>query len=464
MGDLGGAPALRADGTPPVEGKGRTAEGLTPNAILDPVILRFAVLTYLVVLPVGQLFAIPFNGTTATGSDVFLALVLLAGLIELGRMSGPYFAGRVENLPLLPGRSSFHMAALFSISFSIWVALGSTWGSHPRYAMAKGLAFAALGLGALAILWCGARWGRAADAWLLGTAVCLAVTWFGALLGPEALQARVFYSGGSIRGLPMPRLSGPFPHPNMFGDYLVVSGAILWARWSAVREVLGWGAVVAAWLLTGTLLLTVSSAWLGAGVLLTGIGLITMRQRDGRLSLRWKRPAPFVLVVIGIILFTMTLAGLVLPMGVEVAGLSITGSGIRPSIWASALEAFKEAPIGGVGASPFLAIAADPLDGTGVANSWDAHNVYLSILAQFGLVGATLFAGAVLMPVRTLVREGTTRRHVVLVIAVLAVGVHGIAIANEDFRHLWALLGLIALAGVPRWAQAQWWKEEGPQE
>ena len=114
MGDLGGAPALRADGTPPVEGKGRTAEGLTPKAILDPVILRFAVLTYLVVLPVGQLFAIPFNGTTATGSDVFLALVLLAGLIEVGRMSGPYFAGRVESLPLLPGR----MPLVFGITAS----------------------------------------------------------------------------------------------------------------------------------------------------------------------------------------------------------------------------------------------------------------------------------------------------------------------------------------------------------
>ena len=61
--------------------------------------------------------------------------------------------------------------------------------------------------------------------------ICLVVTWFGVLLGPEALQARVLYGGGSIQGLPMPRVSGPFPHPNMFGDYLVVSGAIFWTRW-----------------------------------------------------------------------------------------------------------------------------------------------------------------------------------------------------------------------------------------
>ena len=354
--------------------------GGTANAILDPVILRFAVLTYLVVLPVGHLVALPVAGTTVTGSDVFLALVLLSGLIELGRMSGPYLSGRVERLPLLRGQAAFHIAVLFLMAFSLWVALGSTWSSYPRYAIAKGWVFAALGLGALAILWCGARWGRAADAWLLGTLICLFVTWFGVLLGPDALQARVLYGGGSIRGLPVLRVSGPFPHPNMFGDYLVVSGAILWARWSVLRDVLGRGAVAAAWLLAGTLLMTVSSAWLGAGVLLTGMGLLTMRQRDGRLAIEKKRPSPFIFLVTGITLFTMTLGGLLLPMGVDVAGLSITGSGIRPSIWASALETFQEAPIGGVGARPSIAVAADPLDGTSAMSSWDAHNVYLSIL------------------------------------------------------------------------------------
>jgi len=52
----------------------------------------------------------------------------------------------------------------------------------------------------------------------------------------------------------------------------------------------------------------------------------------------------------------------------------------------------------------------------------------------------------------------------VLLVALLAAGIHGVAIANEEFRHLWALLGLVGLAGVPQWAQGQWWKEEGSQE
>ena len=40
-----------------VQGADPTGEGTSPNTILDPVILRFAVLTYLVVLPVGHLVA-----------------------------------------------------------------------------------------------------------------------------------------------------------------------------------------------------------------------------------------------------------------------------------------------------------------------------------------------------------------------------------------------------------------------
>jgi hypothetical protein len=454
MGDVGASPVRGAEGT---------TESPAPTAIPDPVILRFALLTYLVVLPMGHLFTVPINGTWATGSDAFLALALLAGIIDLLRIRGPYRTGG-EDFPVLPGRRAFHVAALFILAFSVWVTLSATWSSYPTYAVTKGLAFAALGMGALAILWCGAAWAQAADAWLLGTLICLVVTWVGVLLGPDAFQARLLHEGGSIRGLPMPRVSGPFPHPNMFGDFLVVSGAILWARWDAVREAWGWAAVGAAWLLAGTLVVTVSSAWLGAGVLLTAMGLLTMRQRDGGPSVQLRRPAPVIFVVTGVILFTMTLAGLVLPMSVEVAGLSITGSGIRPVIWGSAMEAFLGAPLGGVGASPVLAVAADPLGSTSSAALWDAHNIYLSILGQFGLVGAALFGGAFAVLARTLVREGTTRRHAVLVVALLAVGVHGVAIANEEFRHLWALLGLVGLAGVPQWAQGQWWKEEGSQE
>ena len=95
----------------------------------------------------------------------------------------------------------------------------------------------------------------------------------------------------------------------MFKDYLVVSGAILWERRSALRERWGRGAVEAASLVAATLLTTVSSAWLGADVLLTAIGLLTMRQRDRPFTSQWKRPGPVIFVVTGIILFTMNSGG-----------------------------------------------------------------------------------------------------------------------------------------------------------
>ena len=182
-----------------VKGGGSTVTDSSLKTIFDPVVLRFAVLTYLVVLPVGHLVAIPVSGTMAAGSDFFLALVLLAGVVEIGRVSRPYFTGKVEKVPLLSGHGAFHMAAFLMIAFSAWVALGALWGLDPNYAIAKGLAFAALSMGALAIVWCGVGWEKAADAWLLGTAVCLIVTWFGVLVGPEVLQERVSYGGGSIR-------------------------------------------------------------------------------------------------------------------------------------------------------------------------------------------------------------------------------------------------------------------------
>ena len=344
-----------------------TADPVGLRPVMDPNILRYAALAYVVVLPIGQLLRFPVNGTVVTASDWFLGVVILAGVVELSRMSGHYLRNHGGDLPLLPGMGTFHFAAPLFMAFSAWVALGVVWGAYPDYAAAKGLTFAALALGALAILHGGADWGRVADAWILGTVLCLCVTWVGALVGPEVVRSQVIFGSESIRGPPVPRMSGPFVYPNVFGEYLVVSAALLWARWTGVRRKWGRGASVVAWVLAVTLLLTSSSAWLAAGVLMISFGLLTIRRRQGRPTLDRKRPAPFLFLFGGVVLFTVTLAGLVVPLGVDIAGLSIAGSGLRPIIWASAWDAVKDALIGGVGASPYLATIADPLAPTVVS-------------------------------------------------------------------------------------------------
>ncbi len=136
----------------------------TRESILDPVVLRYTVMTYLVVLPVGHLYSVSVFGAMATLSDFFLGIILLAGFAELDRMIPHYRARRKEQTPLLPAHRAFHAAAFLFMAFSGWVALGGLWGFHPGYAVTKGVAYMALGLGALAIVWCGAEWNKAADA------------------------------------------------------------------------------------------------------------------------------------------------------------------------------------------------------------------------------------------------------------------------------------------------------------
>ena len=48
-----------------------------------------------------------------------------------------------------------------------------------------------------------------------------------------------------------------------------------------------------------------------------------------------------------------------------------------------------------------------------------------------------------------LFRQVSSRGHMALVAAVIAIAVHGMFVASEDFRHLWAFIGLIGLAGIP---------------
>ncbi|RMH12956.1 MAG: hypothetical protein D6701_12865, partial [Gemmatimonadetes bacterium] len=238
----------RATYAPGVDGPSEAGAGAGETAAappgLDPALppprpwrpgsgaLRATAALYLAMLPLGHFITLPYQGTWVALSDVFLGLLLVVaavtGLLHLaGALRGP------GEHPLLPGFRVLHLAVLLLVLFAAWVAVGSAWGFHPGYARAKGLGFAALAGGIVAIAWSGASWKRLADAWLVGTVLSLAVVWLPLFLGPRWLQESVVYFGGAVEGLPFPRARGPFYHPNMFGDYLVISAAILWARWPA---------------------------------------------------------------------------------------------------------------------------------------------------------------------------------------------------------------------------------------
>ncbi len=418
-----------------------------PVPVHDPKHLRVAVFVYLAILPLSHLVSFYVWGARATLADPALLMLLAVALFELGRL-GP--AALKHPSPLPPPRMTvvFHAVALLLVGFGVWAAVTSVWGVSPEYAHAKGAAYLALALGAVAILWCGADWRKAVDAWLLGTLLSLLVLWIPAFVGPDVLSTRVIHMGFSVGGLPVPRVQGPFFHPNMFGDYLVVSGALLWARWDDLRHDWTWLPLAGAFLLVVTLGLTASTAWLGAGVLLAMLGLAQIR--GSRKPGSHLEAVPAALIASGVLLFVMTLMVVLLPVDIVLGDATLVTGGFRPRIWESVLPVILGSPLAGVGASPWVASAVDPMAVGGGLAYWDAHNIYLSVMAQFGVAGLALLTTAIVLLVREVLREGATRARIALLTALLAVSAHGVAIASEDFRHLWALLGLVGLAGLPR--------------
>lgn len=403
--------------------------------------LQVAALFFLVVLPVGHLVLLPVAGAVATGSDVALLILLLAWGMDL--LAGPGRAARLvralrgEAVPGVPSRGGLMGFALL-LGFAGWVALSGLWGYHPTYAAAKGLGMGALVLGGLALATSDLGWRRLADGWLAGTALALIVTVLFAAVGSEALRARVYSGGSGILGLPFARVSGPLVHPNMFGGYLVVSGLVLWSRWPELEGWMRTAGIALASAVVTALLLTASTAWIGAGLVLALLGR--------RATAQGRRSAGTLMRVGGLVVAAAVMTALIVPLDFRIGWIHVVTNAIRPDIWRSALDAVAAAPLMGVGASPYVAQAVDPLRG-GAMGLWDAHNAYLSVLGQFGVVGFALAAMGVWRLVAGVRAAPSSRARTAVLLILVAVAVHAGFLASEDMRHVWMVMGMCGVVG-----------------
>jgi O-antigen ligase len=400
----------------------------------------WAAQAYLCLLPVGHLFLLPTGGAAATGADAAALVLLSVWVVEL--VARPSARERLRvgrgGAPT-PGRGTgMHTAGLLVLlALGLWVGLSGAWGYHRGYAAAKGAGMVSLALVALALSSGGLAWRGATRAWLAGTALALALTALVVVAGPAGASELVLHSGGGVQGLPFERVSGPFLHPSMMGDYLVVSGILLWGLWPELRGsertwagLLGGAVVVSA-------LLTASTALVGGGLFLVWVGRSVRGGLDS--SRGW------VLRVAGGAVAAVSLAFVLFPLRVDSMGLDLVNGAIRPRIWASSVDAFVASPILGVGAAPYLASAGDPLNG-GAEALWDAHNAYLSVLGQFGLVGAVIAGCGLWMVVKGTLPWRPHRRRLAAGMALAAVAVDALFMASEDLRHAWALIGMLGLA------------------
>lgn len=73
-----------------------------------------------------------------------------------------------------------------------------------------------------------------------------------------------------------------------------------------------------------------------------------------------------------------------------------------------------------------------------------AHNTYLRMLFEHGLLGLTAFMVGILSPLFHFIRRhGKTSTGIALFASLMGLLVHGLVIDTLHMRHLWLLLGLL---------------------
>lgn len=298
--------------------------------------------------------------------------------------------------------------------------------------------------------------------WLAGTAVmaaaalvCLAL--FAVDPNSPLLQPALAVKGTLPAGN-YPRLQITFMNPNLACDYLTVSLAITLAARQA-----GWiGRTPFLLLAAGTLIAAAATISPGLGGIALVIGLWAwLALRRGALA------RLFLLGGVGaalLFVIAMAVTPILHPTAPYLIHLPLTGNVLAPSgrlmIWTDAVHRFLAKPLTGrgIGVDPVFVRYLNP---SGVLEtSTDAHNIFLSIAVQCGILGLA----ALLVLIWHMARRSLPLRlnggPSAMVRAGLAIGLlvglvyEGLGGSFEDARHLWVAFGLLLasdrIAGATR--------------
>jgi putative inorganic carbon (hco3(-)) transporter len=293
--------------------------------------------------------------------------------------------------------------------------------------------------------------------WLAGTALVVAIGAGSLLLfaiDPEhPLLRYTRFHFGTLPAGDYPRLRLTFLNANMACNYLTVSlGLLLVAgrkQWIGKRAFL---------LLLGGILLSAAatiSPGLGGVFLMLGlwVWLTQRRQRPGTGRLALASGTAAALLFIPAMAFTPILHRTApFLIHVPIFDLTLAPAG-RLMIWMDAVRnALADPLLGrGIGADAVLVRYQDPSGN--LQRLTDAHNMFLSIAVQCGLVGLTALLALIAYAVRRtapfrLLDGNTNLVRLGVGLAFLDGFVYqGLGGSFEDARHLWVVFGLLLAAG-----------------
>jgi len=269
------------------------------------------------------------------------------------------------------------------------------------------------------------------------------------LLGPAALD-RLLHPSGTIPPGPYPRLELTFAYPAILANYLGVSLMLL-----LIARRLGWvgrrPAAAAGAAMLASALFALTPGFGGLLFMLAIWGWQTNGERPAvaRLCLAGGLAAVIAMVAVAAVTPDMHPTA---PFAFTIPGLNLTlAPAARLLAWMDATRNFLSAPVLGlgIGMDAVRVLYVFPDGSSGLMT--DAHQVYLNIAAQCGLVGVAALLTLIGYVGRLMVRSGKGRAQEPVVFGLSLAWISGFAVQGlvggfEDNRHLWLLLGLILCA------------------
>ncbi len=374
-----------------------------------PVRIGFALLwLFVFTIPIEKSIEIPGLGTISRG---------VGGIAMAGGLFAVLSQGRLR----LP--SGIHIAIA---AFVCWSAFTVRWSILPDYTQERMNTYLQL----LCLLWL--VWELCTeerhilsllDAYVLGTFPVAAQTIQQFLMGHQAM-----YNRYAMEGL----------DPNDMALSLALSLPMSYYLSLHFHGVRAWLCRVQMLAVIGTILLTSSRG--GALAMLCGLSLVL-----------WTLPAISRRARMGLailLVLTVVTAASVVPV-VSWKRLATLGSEIsagtlnmRTIIWAAGIHAFNQQPLGGVGAGAYPETTVDRLGRPWLFHPV-AHNAYVSVLVETGLVGAALYATVLGMLGRAALHfTGITRTFWCTLLFTWALGVA--SLSWEYRKPTWIIFGLLA--------------------
>lgn len=326
-----------------------------------------------------------------------------------------------------------NLALLLAAVFVFWTSLTYFWSVSPRDTAARVVTFVQL-LGMLWLVWdlcrTAARQTALMRAYVAGAAVASMLT---LLRYAQGLQT--YYRRYAAVGF----------EPNDMGLTLVLALPLAMYLTLRERRPLRWVYSAAAVLAIAALLLTASRTAFVASIVAFGFAIWTWRESDG--AQRIANVALFGLLVLGVLYLAPPASRRRLATLPSEAALGTFHD--RTYIWKAGVNVVRSHPLIGVGAGAFPEAGRPWLRISGLAGRYVAHNTFLSVLAEEGLIGfgvcalllGTLMAYVWMMP-------SAERALWSVTLAVWALGV--MMMTWEHRKPVWLFFGLI----MTEWARS----------